>query len=393
VTGDPALPPTDADGTSLSPRKRRAFRLVLAGVAFLLALVVSECTARIVVPPASRYLVWEPNMHRVLEPEPEFVPGVEGDGRFITNALGYRADPAPADDRFRILALGGSTTECLYLDQTEIWTALLQETLSAREPTWVANAGKAGLNASHHALQAEKLLDQEPGFDAVIVLVGVNDFRRAFSWPEKPYRNAKAVRHKAFARFPLAERFPRSLGLWRCARIVRDLGVTSSSKDVQDTSGSHLNRRRKERQDARQWLEQLPDMEHALTLYEGHLKSMIESCKARGVPCVLITQPTVWRDGLPDELERLMWMGDVDSQEIDGLKVQVPTPLLAQGMQAFNDRTKAVAARHSVGVIDLTASIPGDLTAFFDDCHFNENGARLVAGEVARQLDELLPSR
>lgn len=57
------------------------------------------------------------------------LPGMSGRHVFSTNNLGFRGDalaiPKPAGE-FRVFAIGGSTTECLYLDDTETMPAVLR---------------------------------------------------------------------------------------------------------------------------------------------------------------------------------------------------------------------------------------------------------------------------
>src|SRR5262249_1685256 len=76
-----------------------------------------------------------------------------------------------------ILAVGGSTTECLYLDQEEAWPRMLERQLNGLgKQTWIGNVGKSGLRTREHVVQVEILLDQHPRLDTVLMLVGQNDF-------------------------------------------------------------------------------------------------------------------------------------------------------------------------------------------------------------------------
>jgi hypothetical protein len=150
---------------------RLAQRTALVLFSTLSMLAVGETALRAF--GAKTYYVWPPRLHQELHPSPRIMPGVSGASRFAVSSLGLRGDEISPDRDVRILALGGSTTECLYLDQLEAWPRLLQERLGPR--VWVGNAGKSGLHTRHHRLQAETLLDQLPRMAAVIVLTGVND--------------------------------------------------------------------------------------------------------------------------------------------------------------------------------------------------------------------------
>src|SRR5262245_37606946 len=84
------------------------------------------------VPPSTYsngYYIWPPHLKIVFKPNQDVMPGIYGESKFITNAHGIRGDELIPQHTYRILALGGSTTECGYLDQSETWPYLLQHTL------------------------------------------------------------------------------------------------------------------------------------------------------------------------------------------------------------------------------------------------------------------------
>ena len=58
---------------------------------------------------------------------------MKGPNVFTTNNMGFRGDeltmPKPANE-FRIFMVGGSTTECLYLDDSKALTRVLQNELN-----------------------------------------------------------------------------------------------------------------------------------------------------------------------------------------------------------------------------------------------------------------------
>lgn len=99
--------------------------------------------------------MWPPNIHRVFNLDPRVLPGVEGETNFIVNSEGIRGDEFIPQDDYRILAIGGSTTEDLYLDQTEAWPQVLQSQLNDDNirRVWVGNVGKSGRNTRENVLQ------------------------------------------------------------------------------------------------------------------------------------------------------------------------------------------------------------------------------------------------
>src|SRR5262249_35227331 len=82
------------------------------------------------------------------------------------------ADPS---SRLKLIAMGGSTTECMLLSDGEDWPELMRRTLVTSFPTlWVNNAGFDGHSTyGHLALMRKAIPPLHP--DVVLLLVGMND--------------------------------------------------------------------------------------------------------------------------------------------------------------------------------------------------------------------------
>jgi hypothetical protein len=113
--------------------------------------------------------------------DPNIYPGVQGTKVFTINMLGFRGPvpPKQQDHAYRIVAVGGSTTICFALDDSEEWPHLLMEEINASQqnhPVWMGNAGVGNKNTLDHLV----LLDWLPGIvrtDMLIFMVGMNDLR------------------------------------------------------------------------------------------------------------------------------------------------------------------------------------------------------------------------
>jgi len=55
-------------------------------------------------------------------------------------------------------------------------------------------------------------------------------------------------------------------------------------------------------------------------------------------------------------------------------------------VDVYNKRMQTVCARRKVQFIDLPSKLAGQSHIYFDGAHFNEKGARVVAGVVADHL-------
>ena len=109
---------------------RRLLRIVLG---LTVALLIAELVLQLAVPKDARYYVWPPHMSLDLEPRSDLLPGIDGESAFRVNSMGFRASEPPDDPCVHILALGGSTTANLYLDQKETWPALFDAELNGRQ--------------------------------------------------------------------------------------------------------------------------------------------------------------------------------------------------------------------------------------------------------------------
>src|SRR5437867_7087180 len=131
---------------TLRLRKETLLTIVLFCLSTAGTLVFCEAVLRFVLPSASGngYYIRRPHLRIVFTPYQDVMPGISGESQFITNSQGIRGDDPAPQDTYRILALGGSTTECGYLDQARTWPYLLQRNQnesSKNQKVWVGNAG------------------------------------------------------------------------------------------------------------------------------------------------------------------------------------------------------------------------------------------------------------
>jgi lysophospholipase L1-like esterase len=354
----------------------------------VLAVAVAELALRITAP--SAFYVWPPGLQQTFVPDPRYLPGVSGISHFHINSAGMRADEPTAQDAGGILAVGGSTTEGLFLDDAEAWPRVLQDELSTPgHRVVVANVGKSGHRTRQHVLQVERLLPQHPGFRTVILLAGVNDLQRALQGesianePIGPQDYASAFMvypgHVAVAANAPFYRKTQIFALLNGLRRV-EVPVTAP---VQDVYGQFYQTFRERRRRAPR-AAGLPDLSIALAEYRRDLSASADVATRNGVRLVLATQPALWRRDLPPDLEALTWFGWSQTREY------YATADLAEAMDRYNDVLLGVCRERGLDCVDLASQLPKDTTVFYDDCHFNEEGARRVAKLLADHLQSRL---
>lgn len=133
-------------------RRKLAAKLSVSVLVSLVVLALAEGLIGILMAPRGRDFAWyvSPPNHKI-HVQPTNLIGIASDGAFSTNSQGLRGPEFSKDDDYRILCIGGSTTECLCLDDRAAWPALLADGLNGEdERVRVGNAGRAGLNSYDH---------------------------------------------------------------------------------------------------------------------------------------------------------------------------------------------------------------------------------------------------
>ncbi len=363
--------------------------LALAGLVFGLA--VGELTVSLVYPRPQEFYVRRPNLHRTFSPLPDVMPGVSGPTRFITNSLGIRGDEFAESQQYRILAVGGSTTECVYLDQDRAWPSLVQRTLveATGLRAWVGNVGVSGHNTRDHIAYLKYLLPSYPRIDAVVLLVGINDFTIRTShadydphYLERPGVEQEVLRKSFYMR---PSRFEpvlfRKTALWNLGLQIQ----TYFSGPRQDRRGEVYGKWRSDRRQAT-LVDRLPDLESGLGEFRRNLNALADLAAARGVRLVFLTQPFLWRDNLTPREADLLLMGRVAPNPGETGMRYYTVRALMEGMGQYNRTTLEVCRARGIECLDLAAQVSRSLDNFFDDVHFSDGGAKTVARIVGEAL-------
>jgi lysophospholipase L1-like esterase len=327
-----------------------------------------------------------PNLHHVFHPDPDYLPGIEGESHFTTGPEGIRAAAPPARGQLRVLTLGGSTTECVYLDDTETWSALLAAPLGGSEKVWIGNAGISGFDLKDHLQFVEESTALERAA-ALVVQPGINDLWRFLA------KEVEAMDYRRFEEHPStpdvvvpATPAPRR-PLWTRSRVIQlyhTLRQESLLPEQREGIGGREYQIRREKRAAAEKTGELPPLTEGLALYRSRVEALIAASQRRAVPVVFTTQPVVWRADLSAEAETRCWFGWLPDGRYLTLAV------LREAMDQYNEALKQVCAEQGVPCVDLSP-LNGSEAYFYDDCHFTEAGAEAVAqlvGPVLRKVIE-----
>jgi len=364
-------------------------------VALIVTLLIGELILRIYSPAPNNYFVRPPYFQKVFKPYPGAMPGIEGESHLLVNSQGIRGDELPAGAGYQILAVGGSTTECLLLDQTETWPHQLQEMLNNYNDgpqVWVGNAGKSGKTSREHIMHMKYLLPQYPSLDAVVLLVGINDLQlklksrnphnsRFMASPEAARVLVKSAFSVLVNQDPNLPYYTQSATWHSIQRILQATGTDKqpvADIEIEDEVGKSYLKRRAERKNALV-KDTLPSLSAGLDEYKSNLNTIIDISETHNVRLILVTQPAIYRPDLTQEEENLLWFGWGPGREFF-----YSVDALTEGLAAYNQQLLEVCQERQIECIDLANStLPKDTTVFYDDVHLNENGANKVAEIIA----------
>jgi len=355
-----------------------------------------EGGARLVLPRAPRLPSLRPPGTRVVyDADSQQTPGIAGRKTFTVDEVGLRGPSFPTTSYvYKIITVGGSTTECAALDDSEEWPHLVMEELNAagnNEKVWIGNAGVSGHTTADHLV----LLETLPVFqkvNMVVFLIGVNDLEPAMAFSGEPLQShlehqAELVRQSLLAGGTWEYRFPlyKHLAVFRIGRKAGTVIAAKLRSDSAQQKWMDLSKLRQRRADARRI--PIPRLENGLAGYRDRVSRLARQCRVLQLRCLFLTQPTIWRNDLSAEEQRMLWWGYVGRW--DGPKGYAPAGDLAAGMDRFNRELLGVCKQDGLECFDLAAQVPKSRFAFYDDQHFSAEGARIVS----RALTDYLLSR
>jgi len=247
-----------------------------------------------------------PPGYKIITEAENGLPGVQGQNTFSTNNMGYRGDnlvtPKPLNE-FRIFMIGGSTTECFYLDDSQsintILQNYLQEHVNSDISIKVYNAGKSGdASDDHISMLAHRIVHLEP--DMIIIFAGMNDLSRSiYNYDYLHYAYIIKRSKNPMFRFLATEfQIPRRLYYLMKRQTNRDIleQITKKTnyKERMELRKSVSITNEKPRVDSRS--------------YTNNLKSIIGLTKSHGIQLVFMTQQSTWNSHIDPNTSNWNWL-------------------------------------------------------------------------------------
>ena len=382
-------------------------KAALVVISALLSLFTLELLLRLVYPAQAHYFVWQPGLQHHFYPDTTIITGVEPVTNFTIDKYGLRTDSGDlknGPDLFQpltekgkgarakyYLCLGASTTEGLYLDNSKTWPA--QFAAAAKEAhdssfKFMGNLAKSGCTMRENYIHLKYAVPQYKRINTVFVMAGLNDMGRRLSqdtgW-QKDFKFTPEIEdsfvHNIFLKQGRGEGktwFRRTALFYVLKNAYHRRIPLSIDWQVQDSSGGIYNKWRSNRSKATLFMDTLPDMTPALNEYADIINLMIDEAQRQHIKIVFLNESAIWRDTMSDyELSRL-WQGGIGKFQKEPGHVYYSPKALRHGLELYNATLAKVCAAKYVDLIDIDNQLPHDLTTFYDDCHFNIEGAKRV---------------
>jgi lysophospholipase L1-like esterase len=301
-----------------------------------------------------------------------WIRGIAHEQHVSTDAHGFRVTK-PVDylarAPLRIFAIGGSTTEQIWLDDHKTFTHLLQTRLESDldKPIEVVNTGVSSLRAVNHLATFKAVQKFHP--DLVIFLFGANDWNRHIRFHFSAFNPLRSDRALLVWQEPYRLRVtPVGRLLLRLRALVSNQSAALAARRTlrEDPYGPYRNSL------ARPVKNEFRPT-RVLDRYAADVRNLMEACRDAHLPCIFVTQPSGYQAGASDEYKRSFWL----------TPQYTPYTLTFESMvhiaKLYNEHLAIEARRHGFDVCDVAATIEPSFDNFYDDAHFNETGARHVA--------------
>ncbi len=275
-----------------------------------------------------------------------------------------------------IVFLGGSTTECLYMDEEERFPyqvgRLIERDLKLKVNSY--NSGKAGNNSLHSIdILLNKVMFINP--DIVVMEHNVNDLIILLF--EKSYWNNNKMKS------PLVEANP-SIGknLEQSFIIMRDYFFPNLSRAIGGLSERFFLKERITEFPAIKGQNIEIKSSQLLQDFKANLQIFIDICRNRHIVPVLMTMANRFKEAPDDFIASLMRRIEVEH----GVTYQEFKDLF----DLFNEQIRIVGKANNVMVIDLANKIPQEKIYLYDTVHLTSHGSRLTSQVIYDNLSFLI---
>jgi hypothetical protein len=325
---------------------------------------------------------FNPNQQTAVSPNPVYLKGTDAASkleakryvvRLDDNGYIHNGNPQSRDDKsIKILFLGGSTTESLYVDERKRWPSVVERTLRIKLGEVVThNAGVSGNNIMHSLIKLISVgLDDRLGDrpDYAVMMHNVNDFAvltKGSYWAparamilSKSDQEIKISDWKGFLKSWKDLVMPNLYSYLKPRLpLIAGMSFGGNNNEWEGYEAVFLG-------------------EENIGEFRSALNTFVSVARAWGITPVLMTQPNRIRQ---NDAYFLRWASQLETRGIE------PEEFIAV-YDKFNDTIKEVAEDTGAYLIDLAILVPPTSEFMYDQVHYTGAGSELVGKEVSQAL-------
>lgn len=300
---------------------------------------------------------------------------------YSRNSMGLRGEemPADAENYVKIIAIGGSTTECSYNSDSLTWPEVLKRQLRGKlqAKLWVNNAGLDGTTTyGHRILLQDHIVKLRPNY--VLFLVGINDTEKdddhGFDLYHSDTFNKRNVKEIFRSLLKKTETGALIENLYRY-RVAYNKGLVHRQLDYAkqgqlkigfDTMMKHI-------------IAQAP----YLTAYKQRILALDSVCKANNIKAIFLTQPSLF-GSFTDPATALDF---TRIKVTDGRNALLEKEILEQ----YNDVLRNLAHEGKLVTIDMARAMPKNSIFYYDFTHYTSLGTdtfgRMLSDSLVRYVE------
>lgn len=285
----------------------------------------------------------------------------------------------------KIVFIGGSTTECMYVTENNrfpyLTGQLMEENTNQQINSY--NAGFSG-NSSIHSFDIllNKILPMKP--DIVVIMHTINDYAiLAYDhsyWPVGTPRSELIIINDYFPKMPKETFIWHFKSLFRITYPNIYQRIFLLKESIFHPQEQKPTRPQDEWAGRRHLIEER-DFDSMQREFNWALQMLITACKTYDITPVLMTQANRIK-GNPDEVI-------LKSME-PMLNAGITYETFKEEYDRFNEIVREVAETNKIPLIDLAKLVPQEKEYLYDTFHYNDNGSKFVANIIAEELIDII---
>ena len=368
-----------------------AWALSLSGLGGLLG--ATELIARRWLRADRGYYVFPPHAKLEFDIDRDTLPQLQPIVRTRFNRDGERGDEAPRGGRlFRVLVIGGSSAQCMLVDQGSTWPSLLQKHLNAPatlealgvERAHVGNIGKASMHSASLVMIMERVLPRYEQLDALVMMFGSGEVVRWMSTDTPADGVIPLSEDECFVRRP-GQQFGLEPRSWALVELLRRLR-TRVLVDRRERVGRWIGRARERRAEALEMRTEVTDPAPMLANYERNVTRMLELARAHARHVLVVRQPWFEKPAYTDADRAMFWNFGVGELTDGSGTVYYSDAVCDRVLDQVDEATARVSRAAGVAEMELMSVVTPSPEHYYDRNHYTAAACRLIGVEVARVL-------